>query len=265
RKEPDHGLERELDVRAPGSQAPPVSCREGERCAGSPGETSRGEGGACLPACLPACRGPKTSGTGGHRGGSSCALGPRRCVFPGAQWTPGDQVICRKGTLGGRGGSLCFLEQGRCQLSSSCTQDRGSWRHAETCWVNPPPPAIHSLCEGNVKCNVPQKRVPGAASPLTWSKGRDVLKCGKVSQRSSISIETRDLTWRRSIPVLSAGNVFHVSPIFIYTSDNTRGSSHTLVQSAEMFSQISLDFTYIRDLTQVKSHMSVLSAGNTFQ
>ncbi|CAI9544335.1 unnamed protein product [Staurois parvus] len=98
----------------------------------------------------------------------------------------------------------------------------------------------------------------------------------------------------RSIPVSSAGNVFHVSPIFIYTSDNTRGSSHTLVQSAgnvffidvqpayisetshevdaislfqmwEMFSQINLDFTYIRDLTQVKSRISVMSAGNTFQ
>ncbi|CAI9622662.1 unnamed protein product [Staurois parvus] len=32
-----------------------------------------------------------------------------------------------------------------------------------------------------------------------------------------------------------------------------------------MFSQTKLNFTYIRDLIQVKSYMSVLSAGNTFQ
>ncbi|CAI9614034.1 unnamed protein product [Staurois parvus] len=32
-----------------------------------------------------------------------------------------------------------------------------------------------------------------------------------------------------------------------------------------MFSRTKLDFAYIRDLTQVKSHMSVLSAGNIFQ
>ncbi|CAI9604791.1 unnamed protein product [Staurois parvus] len=31
-----------------------------------------------------------------------------------------------------------------------------------------------------------------------------------------------------------------------------------------MLSQTKLDFTYIRDLTQMKSHMSFLSAGNTF-
>ncbi|CAI9581332.1 unnamed protein product [Staurois parvus] len=43
-----------------------------------------------------------------------------------------------------------------------------------------------------------------------------------------------------------------------------RGSSHTLVQSAGNVFHISLDFTYIRDLTQVKSHLSVLSAGKHF-
>ncbi|CAI9584246.1 unnamed protein product, partial [Staurois parvus] len=76
-----------------------------------------------------------------------------------------------------------------------------------------------------------------------------VLKCGKVSQGSSISIETRYLTWGRSNPVLSVGNVFHVSRIFIYTSDNTRGSSHTLVQSAGNVFHRSPACIYIRDLT----------------
>ncbi|CAI9539858.1 unnamed protein product, partial [Staurois parvus] len=64
--------------------------------------------------------------------------------------------------------------------------------------------------------------------------------------------------------VQSAGNVFHISPIFIYTSDNTRGSSHTLVQSAGNVFHVSPIFIYTSDNTRGSSCTLVQSAGNVF-